>query len=343
VASTLAVPIAVAASRGLGRWLASQLTDCHVNDAWPPPDKALVDRTITILRAGEATYSFSEPMVTGSRDVHDAVTPTITEAVATDRASAITRLNAARASYEAHRISVATSTPLEGAHAAADTTNALTFPAAVDIDSALDLANEMRTVVPAHFLAAAHTALDRAQRITAPAATDDDSLVLLTNQLTQQLLQHYVTRVYIWSTADVEQPVQLDVWCAFEVTRDDVIARLEPLLRSADPLGLGVDQDPVQNGVPVPLLDDDGGWAGTDVYFTFLALSIPQDEDRQQRSEFRATYRGTLEFPNLVLHQAPRMTHIEAQVRLSPTFPTPTGTPVATSISTPTEDTFSQG
>ena len=99
--------------------------------------------------------------------------------------------------------------------------------------------------------------------------------------------------IFTWRMRACTQPLQLDVWAHSDVARDDLLSRLEPALnaskaRSLPSLALA-NADPVEHGLTLLLAD---GWSGFAAYW-FDEPAITDTPDAVQRSEYRATYRGT--------------------------------------------------
>jgi hypothetical protein len=95
--------------------------------------------------------------------------------------------------------------------------------------------------------------------------------------------------MFTWRLAALRQPLQMDVWTRYDLARDDILARLVPLLHAGMRASVGAyNANPVRHGVLVPLSD---GWDGyADCFF-----DRPQRFDSPgavQRCEYRATYRG---------------------------------------------------
>ena len=87
------------------------------------------------------------------------------------------------------------------------------------------------------------------------------------------------------------QPLQLDVWAKFDVDRDDVIAQLDAALTTgAVATGASASDDPVRDGVLLPLLAADG-YAGN-IECWLDEPDVSDDPEAIQRDEYRATYFG---------------------------------------------------
>lgn len=93
--------------------------------------------------------------------------------------------------YEAHRVSVYSSTTQLGAHKAADSTNDVTAPVATDTASAITRANDLKAQANLHFLvSAAHVVADSTNVISAADATDATSLGTLLTDIVAKLGPH---------------------------------------------------------------------------------------------------------------------------------------------------------
>lgn len=315
---TALVPVEQAAVKAVARLLATALPDVVVGEDWPDPSKQLFNAAskhgaVTVLRVGERQDELIDPRVTDEKIIHAGISPRVDLDDATDLPSAEAVLEACVDSYEEHRLSTA-------AHASADTVDAVTAPPSTDLPSACLLANDLRTQYEAHRVAAAHTTPDPKSSLAAvPPATDLQTLLALVNAEKQVLAKHYVARVYVWLVAACRQPVQLDVWAAYPVWRDDIQARLEPLLNQDT---VSVRPDPVRNGLLIALGD---GWAGT-ADFQFSKPTDPRTPEAAQRSEYRLTYRGTAEFNLTIAAQSSRLAVVGLMARLARTLPAPLST-----------------
>jgi len=110
----------------------------------------------------------------------------------------------------------------------------------------------------------------------------------------------------IWQIAECTQPFQLDLWATSHIERDDLIARLDEILRAGfAPLTDVVFKDPVANGFFVKLAD---GWeeAETTAKFSFTSPDIDDSADAFARNQFRATYRGTAWMKLTIIATSPR-------------------------------------
>lgn len=319
----LQTTVADAAQQALAAWLQRALgEEVKVFAAWAST-AALRNPTVSIIRAGQPRDEMLQPTVCGEEVIHAAITPRIVPTLAVvDVATAISALNLARASYEAHRIDVA-------AHASADTVNAITAPAATDQTSAEALADELRQLGAIHVESDAHTTPDGNNLLAAADAVtpgDVTSLVTLTKKIVQALSAHYVAQIYIWQISDIRQPMQIDVWTATEPRRNDIEARLVKALNTSTLDG----GDPVQNGCLVQL---GNGWVGT-ADFVFDTPRLSQTADAVQKSEFRLTYSGYADYSLQVKAQSPRMATLTLQAALASTPLPVTSAPKIGSVST---------
>lgn len=112
-------------------------------------------------------------------------------ATAVDLPTSIARLNAIRAAAIVHLASACDATSGEGAHIAADATNAITSPVATNLATAQTLANEIKTKFEAHrVLLTAHPKADTAHAIAAADASDLATLITLVNELGDDIAAH---------------------------------------------------------------------------------------------------------------------------------------------------------
>jgi hypothetical protein len=306
------VPVEQAALNALIAWLRAGLPDpstsadgITVLNNWPSADFGLTARAVSLIFAGERQDTLTERVVDSYTDIHVTLSPRVSTPAEVDAATAYASLNASKVSYEAHRISTT-------AHAAADTTNAVTAPNAIDQDTAYALAVDLQTQINAHeLLLTSHPAADTENTVPAivntPTGTINAAIAIR-----RALDAHYAARLYTWRIRGCEQPVQLDVWAIYQDSREDIVARLEPLL-NADPsrsAGFTTDDGP-RNGTIIALGDGFSGYAD----FLFDKPLRTNTSDGQQRDEYRATYAGTAEFWLTVRAQHPRT----ARMRLTAT------------------------
>lgn len=292
------VTIEQAACNALASFLGARLPGVTVSSRWFDRDQELPERAISIILAGAPREEMLQPEVQRHDVIHTAISTRLSNTPPTDLPSTIIKLNAARASYEAHRVSTA-------AHASADTTNAVTEPEAFDLDSAIDLSTDMRSVINDHLPAGAHTTPDEENTITAPVATDLPSLRTLTIAITNALNKHYVARLYTWRVGEIEHGLQLDVWAHYEAVRDEMLAQIVPLINAAPSASAGFSyDDPVRNGTIVPLGD---GWEGNYADFEFDSPRREQTGATEKQGEYRAMYSGVLTCFQLIKAQSPRM------------------------------------
>lgn len=98
----------------------------------------------------------------------------------------------------------------------------------------------------------------------------------------------------VWQIAECTQPLQLDVWSTSFLGRDNIIAQLDTYLRAGQqPIAGNSFLDPVGNGFFVALADGFDAFQTT-AKFSFSGPDHEDSPDSVTRSQFRATYRGTL-------------------------------------------------
>lgn len=315
--AALQVTIEQASMNALAAWLRLNLpaynydpvtkTDSgiRVDDRWPDPDRSLPGRGVTVLRAGDAVDTNVQSDVVGYEVIHEGLSPLVRRTPPHDLPSCSAALNACAASYEAHRVSLV-------AHAGVDATNAVTAPAAVDQPTAEALADNLRAVLVAHRRSSAHLHTDGATSLLQQGPVvpgDDQSLIDATGALLVALASHYVARIYLWRVAELDLPLQLDVWATNDTGRDDVMARLVSILYAGSGASAGdAIDDPVEQALTLELGD---GWAGVRAEVAFGAPSVIDTGESKSRDEYRATYRGTLTVARLVRAQSPRLTRAQ--------------------------------
>jgi len=298
----LLTTIEQAAINALCRWLTSSLgPDVVVSDSWPDPDAMLPKLAVTVLTAGKATETPFQPSLDGHENIHDGVSARCATDAVTDLDSGLDALNTARASYEAHRQSLA-------AHDSADATNILTAPAATDLPSGILLANDFVATAIAHLSAVAHEHPDGAlafRQMERLDAGDLDGFLARVTAIVAALNAHFAARIYLWRIADVDQPAQLDVWATSDAGRKDLVARLTQALHAGAGESAGAeDAEPVGQDLLLTLSDGWTGWAVAD----FDAPEIRDTPETVKRSEYRATYAGSLAVWRLLRAQSPRIT-----------------------------------
>lgn len=295
-------------------------SDTQVWGYWPDANARLTNpeapageprHTVTVLLAGRRQDEILTPYQSGTKTIHTAITARVDPSPAiTDTASAITALNDAVASFEAHRVDT-------DAHATADVTNVVASPIATDLDSGIVRANEFTTVLAAHFLADAHENPDESTALAGLAdvpAGDATAFRARVVALVNALNAHYAARVWQWTVATCKQPIQLDVWAGYDTALDALRARLERLLRqSAVAASNGLPDDPVQSGCLVALGD---GWQGYADFVLDSPLAIENPEAARRR-EYRLTYTGTCYLTLDVLAQSPRLAELTLRERLA--------------------------
>ena len=89
--------------------------------------------------------------------------------------------------------------------------------------------------------------------------------------------------LYRWKVAEITQPFQIDLWATYDVTRDDMIARLQ------DQMYVGTLAGDAAGNSPTLTLGD--GWDGV-VDFIIDQGAINDLPNAAEVSEWRATYSG---------------------------------------------------
>ncbi len=298
----------------LAVWLRSQLSGVKVSDRWPDtPTKADPPTgLVTCLLVGDASEFWTQPARAEHLDkaIHGATSARITTALAEDLPTAIARLNAARSSYQAHRIATPT-------HLAADLANTISEPAASDLDTAIDLANEMRTDVPTHEASTSvHSTADTRNTITAAGAEDLPTLITLTNAIVAALNAHYAAKVFAWRTVVVEQAVQIDTWATRDVVRDDLRRRVREALNAPPYLTaplLNASEDPVDQQLVLPLAGD---YEGAYARFMFDGDRTIDDEGARSSGQWRAMFTGRLDVSDIRWANWPAITEVTAPLTI---------------------------
>ena len=96
----------------------------------------------------------------------------------------------------------------------------------------------------------------------------------------------------VWQLKMCEQPIQMDIWAQSEMSRDDILAKLDIALNAGENSDSGFfNPDPVGCGVLVKVSD---GWVDTTADFFFEGPDLDDSPETIKRSEYRATLRGTL-------------------------------------------------
>lgn len=303
-----------AAVTALATWLSSKLDGVRVQDAWPDSDAPLPERAISILCVGTADDEWTTPRKEGEKLVHIAMPAALGVDVSTivDTATANAALNLLRTAYVAHLADT-------DAHAAADTTNTLTSPAASDLASGIALANELRTKLPLHEAAAgtgqAHPAADTLNAPTEAAASNEATLVALAKNLAESFAQHLAARVYLWFLGSRVQPVQLDIWTHYEAAREELIGAMEQYLRAGSTdYDVFDDAAPVGLGLSVSLGDD---WPDAAAAFDFESPN--RIDGDVQANEWRAVYEGNADVPMLVWAQTARLARARIEMTVNQT------------------------
>ena len=120
--------------------------------------------------------------------------------------------------------------------------------------------------------------------------------------------------LFTWMMRLGIQPLQLDVWANTDIARDDMLARMEPMLNAGNAAtGVSTNDDPFRHGV---LLNMGDGWLGTtDV--VFIEPEVTDDPQSVSRSEFRATYRGESHFNLFMTAPTVAIAHIRLSMQIN--------------------------
>lgn len=98
----------------------------------------------------------------------------------------------------------------------------------------------------------------------------------------------------LWQLAECSQPFQLDVWATTHADRTDILANLDVVLRAGfNSLPWVTLADPFQNGFFVQIGDGWSDLVSTTAHFVFENPDYDDTPDGVNRSQYRATYRGT--------------------------------------------------
>lgn len=143
------------------------------------------------------------------------------------------------------------------------------------------------------------------------------------------------------------QPVQLDVWCTYDIDRDSVIAQLDCALTAglAATLDPTLIADPVRDGIVLPLSGDDG-YSG-DVEFWFDQPDVGDAPESAVRDQWRATYSGEARGDFYQTSIVPRLVNTTLQVSaaenaIPPTTPADTTT-ISVNANPPPPTTVTHG
>lgn len=127
--------------------------------------------------------------------------------------------------------------------------------------------------------------------------------------------------LYVWTVLECKQPMQLDVWAAYDGDRDELMALLDEALHAGDET-LGITGgDPVRTGGVLLAVQD--GWSTapfeTFADFVFESAEAHDDPTSVQQSEYRATIRGYASFSLSVAAKSPTIASIQLRARVSET------------------------
>lgn len=127
------------------------------------------------------------------------------------------------------------------------------------------------------------------------------------------------TANFRWQIAACKQPFQLDIWTTSDVDRDDIMARLDQVIRAgATPLAGVYNPNPVGHGCLIAVQD---GWQSynTIADFSFDEVDTDTTSDTQLRDIYRATYTGDAFFMLTVSAVSARQLVIDFAQRISET------------------------
>lgn len=99
-----------------------------------------------------------------------------------------------------------------------------------------------------------------------------------------------------WTVGWYEQPVQLDIWCLYDIDRDDLIARLDIALHAGPGETTSKVGDPIADYLVLPLSQADG-WpnAFCGAYFAEDGPTLTDTATNAGQNMYRATWNGTIE------------------------------------------------
>ncbi len=131
------------------------------------------------------------------------------------------------------------------------------------------------------------------------------------------------------------QPLQIDIWCAYDADRDDVLEQLQTALTAGVDLTIGGGRtaDPVSDGITLALKPDDTGYVGF-VDYMFDEPDIDDLPDSIQKAEYRATYLGEARGTFARTRPTPILKAATLNLTASEQSPAPTGFPVDQTVVT---------
>jgi hypothetical protein len=120
--------------------------------------------------------------------------------------------------------------------------------------------------------------------------------------------------LFTWRVRACKQPLQIDVWATSHAARDDLVAQLEQALNVSETKSLGVSNaDPVRQGVVLRLPEPWGGLSD----FLFDSATANDSSDAAQRSEYRATARGSAWMDLTVQAESARLARATLRARIT--------------------------
>jgi hypothetical protein len=134
------------------------------------------------------------------------------------------------------------------------------------------------------------------------------------------------------------QPLQIDIWCAYDSDREDILDQLD------DVLNQGVDKtidptradDPVRDGIVLPIPEENGYVGYLDCWFD--EPEIVDDPVSVQAAEYRASISGVVRGTFARIREVPTLHVVTAAIKSSEASPAPAGQPYETVTLTATPD-----
>lgn len=122
-----------------------------------------------------------------------------------------------------------------------------------------------------------------------------------------------------------EQPLQIDVWAAYDGDREDILDQLDDVLNVGvdRTLGEGWTDDPVKDGIVLALAEENGYTGFLDCWFD--EPEIIEDPSSVHATEFRATYAGVARGGFARIRDVPIIQSAKAGFRSSEQSPSPDG------------------
>lgn len=123
---------------------------------------------------------------------------------------------------------------------------------------------------------------------------------------------------YQWVVGNVQQAIQLDVWCLYDIDRDDLNARLDRTLTRGSGYTLGLTGgNAVEASLILPLAQEDG-WFGSYCECAFddgpLLIDSPTNATQTM---YRALWKGEVNAVLVVEADSPRMATLKFKERFA--------------------------